>query len=184
MATTSLPGLAEEPTHHPARGQITRLSWRGWHVHLDGESVRVPVQDGDGKSIDDLDDLLTAAYRMLNIPIARRPSTLAALRAGLPAPLTGRVVQILRAAQRLADNRWGSRSSGVYDCTHQAWQDAGMGVPYTLLVTALRAALPQPGASLADYHHTATAAALHTLYDHAVGLCCTGRPVADTSRSA
>ncbi len=71
----------------------------------------------------------------------------------------------------------------MYACTKQAWRDAGMPVPYAALVTTLRAALPQPGSSLADHNHTATAAAIHTLYDQAIGLCA-GRPAAHTSRIA
>jgi hypothetical protein len=183
-ASDFITGIKVNHAHHPKHGQITRLSWRGWQVDLDGLSVCVPLQDSTGTSIDDLATLLCAAYRMLRIPVVRRPSALAVLRRGLPTTLAAEVAQILRAAQAVADKHWDRRPFDIYACTKQSWQDAGMSVPYAALVTTLRAALPQPGSSLAEHNHTATAAAIHTLYDHAISLCRAGRPAAETSRIA
>ncbi len=44
MTTADLiTGIDVDHTQYPRRGQIiTRLSWRGWQVDLDGLSVRVP----------------------------------------------------------------------------------------------------------------------------------------------
>lgn len=184
MTTADLTGLAVEHTDHPKRGQITRLTWRGWQVNLDGLTVCVPQQASPGNNIDDLATLLHAAYRMLNIPVVRRRSAQAILRTGLPAPLAVATAQTLRAAQHVADKRWNRISFDVYACTKQAWLDAGMQVPYAVLVSTLRAALPQPGSSLTEHNHTATAAAIHALYDRAIGLCSADQPAADTSRIA
>lgn len=177
-------GIEVDRTEHPKRGQITRLSWRGWQVDLDELSVSVPQQDSAGKSIDDLATLLCTAYRMLDIPVVRRPSAQTVLSRGLPAPLAGPVAQNLRAAQEVADKHWDRRSFDIYACTKQAWLDDGLSVPYAVLVTTLRAALPNPGSSLAEHNCTATAAAIHTLYDHAISLCRAGGAAADTSRIA
>jgi hypothetical protein len=168
-------GIDVHHAQHPKRGQVTRLCWQGWQVDIDGLSVSVPPQDTTG-TIDDLATLLGAAYRMLDIPIIRRPHPLTVLRAAPPEPLAAELVAILSAAQHIADRRWDRRASDVYACTSQAWQDAGMTVPYALLLATLRAALPQAASSLAGYEYVPNAQPLHTLYDRAIAPCCTEHP--------
>ena len=75
-----LPGLAVAHLPRIRGGDLTRLSWRGWHVDLDQHRVTVPAQPIAGKNIDDLDLLLGAGYRMLNIATATRLSPLPQLR--------------------------------------------------------------------------------------------------------
>lgn len=172
MTTEHRADIDVQHVEHPKRGQVTRLTWRGWQVDMDALSVTVPPQQTTART-DDLDTLLRAAYRMLDIAVVRPRRPLTALRVALPEPLAADLVAVLRAAQRIVDRRWDRRSTDVYAATSQAWQDAGMTVPHALLVATLRAALPPAATSLADYEHAAGAQALHTLYDHAIGLWCT-----------
>lgn len=186
MTAELITGIAIDHAHHPKRGQITRLSWHGWQVDLDGLSVSVPQQDSTGTTTTDLAILLQAAYRMLNIAVPRPPDLAAMVRGGLPKPMADDLVSTFRAAQHIADVHWHRRSFDIYACTSQAWHDSGMKLPYALLIATLRSALPQPGSSLADFNDTATASAIHTLYEHAITLCSTARPVSHgtTSRIA
>ena len=166
-----LAGMHAEHTQHPTRGPATRLSWRGWQVDLGERAVWVPVQHSTGKNIDDLGALLDAAHRILDIPVAGRPAHQRALRSGLPVPVAAELLRALCIAQRLADRHWNRTTFDLYACTGRAWQEAGMRIPYALVLTTLRAALPQPGTSLADFNHSATHATIHALYDHAFVLC-------------
>jgi hypothetical protein len=163
-------GIAVATVHHPKRGQVTRLNWRGWQVDLDGLSVSVPAQHSAEAQLDDLAGLLNAAYRMLGIAVLPRTQSLFGLRATLPEVLSADVVTILRAAQRIAEQSWNRRSFDVYACTSQAWQDAGAPVPYTLLLDTLRAALPPDRASLTEYNDTSGDLAMQTLYDQAISM--------------
>jgi hypothetical protein len=89
-----------EHVHHIKRGQVTRLTWNGWMVDIDGVSVTVPVQDTAGKAIADLGTLLGAAYRMVDIPIARGIAPLTRIRSHLPDPTVRDLVDVLRAPRR------------------------------------------------------------------------------------
>ena len=155
-----------EHVHHIKRGQVTRLTWNGWMVDIDGVSVTVPVQETAGKAIADLGTLLGAAYRMVDIPIARGIAPLTRIRSHLPAhgPRARR-----RPACRPGDrqNDWHRHRFDIYRCISRAWHDADMPVPHTLLIMTLRAALP-PATTLADYNHQATPRAIHALFDHAI----------------
>jgi hypothetical protein len=51
-------GIGFEHLHHIKRGQVTRLTWNGWLVDIDGTSVTVALQDSAGKTIADLATLL------------------------------------------------------------------------------------------------------------------------------
>ena len=156
-----------EHVHHIKRGQVTRLTWNGWMVDIDGVSVTVPVQETAGKTIADLGTLLGAAYRMVDIPIARGIAPLTRIRSHLPAPTVRELVDVLRAAQEIAENDWHRHRFDIYRCISRAWHDADMPVPHTLLIMTLRAALP-PATTLADYDHQATPRAIHALFDHAI----------------
>ena len=142
MTTHGLTGL--NVTHLPRiKGEDqTRLSWRGWHVDLDGQRVTVPAQPIAGKNTADLDLLLGAGYRMLDITTAARLSPLPQLRGRIPDGMITQIVEILQAAQRIAETDCHRQAFDVYDCTNRAWHDAGMPVPYALLMRSLRAALP------------------------------------------
>jgi hypothetical protein len=161
--------IAIEHVHHTKRGEITRLAWKGWMVDIDGVSVTVPLQDTAGKTIADLGTLLGAAYRMVNIPIARGPAPLARIRADLPAVKVREVVDVLRAAQAIAENDCHRRTFDIYGCISRAWRNADMPVPHTLLIATLRAALP-PATTLADYTHQATLRGIQALFDQAIEL--------------
>ena len=176
--------IAVTQADHPKRGHVTRLTWHGWHVDIDDQSVSVPTQPSDGKNIEALATLLNAAYRTLNIPTARRHWPAAAVWSGLSEPLAAATETILRAARALAAAQWSLRSFDIYACTRQAWLATNQRVPHALLITALRAALPQPGASLAEYNDTATRTAILALYDRAIELCRAGHTVSRTTRIA
>jgi hypothetical protein len=104
----------------------------------------VPTQPIAGKNMDDLDLLLGTGYRMLNIATSPRLSPLPQLRNRLPDAMVAQIIAVLRAARNLADMDCRRRAFDIYECTSRAWQDAGMSVPYALLLRSLRAALP-PG---------------------------------------
>lgn len=181
MTAELITGIEVDHAHHPKRGQITRLSWHGWQVDIDGLSVSVPLQDSTGRTTTDLATLLQAAYRMLNIAVPRPPDLAAMVRAGLPKPMAEDLASTLRSAQQIADSHWHRRSFDIYACTSQAWHESGMKLPYALLMATLRAALPQPGSSLADFNDTATASAIHALYEGAIARCSTTRRVSGTT---
>jgi hypothetical protein len=172
MTTEHLAGIDVQHVEHPKRGQLTRLTWHGWQVDFDALSVTVPPQQNPART-GDLDTLLRAAYRMLDIAVVHQRRPLTAVRAELPEPLAAELVAVLRAAQRIVDRRWDRRSTDVYAATSQAWQDADMTVPYALLVATLREALPPTATNLADYEHAASPQALYALYDGAISLWCT-----------
>jgi hypothetical protein len=166
--THGLTGLAV--AHLPRiRGRdLTRLSWRGWHVDLDAQRVTVPAQPIDDKNIDDLDRLLGAGYRMLNTTTAARLSPLPQLRDRLPDSLITQIIAVLQSAQRLADIDCRRGAFDIYECTGRAWRDAGMSIPYAFLMRSLRAALPPGVGNLAAYNRCAHPAAVHDLYTAAI----------------
>jgi hypothetical protein len=61
MTTHGLTGLAVAHLPRIRGGDLTRLSWRGWHIDLDEQRVTVPSQPVAGKNIDDFDLLLAPA---------------------------------------------------------------------------------------------------------------------------
>jgi hypothetical protein len=169
MTTThGLTGLAI--THLPRirGGDLTRLSWRGWHVDLDQHRATVPAQPIAGKNIDDLDLLLRAGYRMLNIATAARLSPVPKLRDRLPETMITEIVEVLQSAQRTADIDCRRGAFDVYECTSRAWRDAGMSIPYAVLMRSLRAALPPGVGNLATYDRAARPAAVYDLYSAAI----------------
>ena len=174
MAADERTGIDVAHLPHTRGGELTRLSWRGWHVELHGQRVTVPTQPINGKNSDDLDLLLGAGYRMLHIATAPRLSPLAHLRGRLPENMVAQIVAVLRCARRLAEIDCRREAFDVYDCTSRAWQDAGMSIPYALLLRSLRAALPPGMGALADYDRRASATAVHALYSSAIDLWRTG----------
>lgn len=170
MNTHGLTGLTV--THLPGtKGEdLTRLSWRGWHVDLDGQRVTVPTQPIAGKNTADLDLLLGTGYRMLGIETAPRNSPLPRVRDRLPDNAITHIVETLQSAQRIADAACRRGAFDVYDCTSQAWQDAGMSVPYAWLIRSLRAALPPAVGTLAAYDCRTSAAAVRDLYTAAIDI--------------
>ena len=110
-----------------------------------------------------------AAYKMINTPITRSADAQPRIRAVLPAPIVGELIHVLRAAQAIADERWHRSTFDIYRCTRLAWQNAGMMLPHTLLITTLRAALP-PATTLADYNHAARTRTIHALFDDAINI--------------
>jgi hypothetical protein len=168
MTADGLTGVVVAHVPSVKGGELTRLSWRGWHIDLDGQRVTVPAQLIADKSMEDLDLLLGAGYRMLNIATAPRLSPLPQLRDRLPDVMVAQIVAILRSAQRIADIDCRRRAFDIYNCTRRAWQDAGMSVPYALLLRSLRAALPPGVGTLAAYDRWARATAVHDLYTAAI----------------
>lgn len=168
MTTHGLTGLTVAHLPRTKGGDLTRLSWRGWHVDLDEHRVTVPVQPIAGKNIDDLDLLLGAGYRMLNITTPARLSPLPQLRDRLPDAMIAQIVAVLQSAQRLADTDCRREAFDVYDCTSRASRDAGMSVPYAPLIRSLRAALPPGMGNLAAYDRCARSTDVHDLYTEAI----------------
>jgi hypothetical protein len=103
--------IGHEYVRHIKRGLLTRLTWRGWAVDIDGANVTVPLQDSAGQTTADLATLLGAAYRTIGTPIARGRGPLTRRRTILPAPMIGEIVAVLRSAQSIADTHWHWRSS-------------------------------------------------------------------------
>lgn len=131
MTTHGLTGLTVAHLPRTKGGALTRLSWRGWHVDLDEDRVTVPAQPIAGKNIDDLDLLLGAGYRMLNIAAPVRLSPLPKLRDRLLDAMIAQIVAVLQSAQHLADIDCRREAFDVYGCTSRAWRDAGMSVRTT-----------------------------------------------------
>lgn len=148
-------------------GHITAVSSGGWRVEIRGPNVTVPAQDSAGKSIDDLAELLRAAYTMAGTPINSGIGSLARVRASLPEPLVVDLVDVLTTAQKIADRHWNRASRDVYQCLGAAWRQTGMTVPHTLLVAALRTALPA-ATTLCDFNIAADPATVHALFDSAI----------------
>ncbi|SBS76620.1 hypothetical protein MHPYR_340029 [uncultured Mycobacterium sp.] len=168
---TTTPGLTGLAVAHLPRirgGDLTRLSWRGWHVDLDQHRVTVPVQPIAGKNIDDLDLLLGAGYRMLDIATAARLSPLPQLRVRLPESMITQIVAVLQSAQRIADIDSHRGVFDVYECTSRAWRDSGMSIPYAVLLRSLRAVLPPGVGNLAGYDRCARPTDVHDLYTAAI----------------
>jgi hypothetical protein len=167
--SSRLPTIGVEHVQHPKRGQVRRLTFHGWLVDIDGTNVTVPEQHSAGKTVADLATLLGAAYKMINTPITRSADAEPRIRDVLPAPIVGELIHVLQAAQAIADERWHRSTFDIYQCTRLAWQNAGMMLPHTLLITTLRAALP-PATTLADYNHAAVARTIHALFDDAINI--------------
>ena len=176
MAAEQLNDIGVTHLTHPRGGNFTRLSWRGWHVDLDGQRVTVPTQISAGKSIEDLDALLRTGYRMLNIPIGHRARVDSLMAGRLPDALVEKIIEILWSAQHRAASHCGPAPFDVYQCTRRAWEDADMAVPYALLLSSLRAVLPPAAGSLADYTDTAGPAATSALYGRAIDMWCGHHP--------
>jgi hypothetical protein len=156
-----------EYVRHIKRGLLTRLTWRGWAVDIDGANVTVPLQDSAGQTTADLATLLGAAYRTIGTPIARGRGPLTRRRTILPAPMIGEIVAVLRSAQSIADTHWHWQSFDVYQCLGAAWAEGEALLPHELLVATLRAALPA-NTTLADYNYHASSATIHRLFDDAI----------------
>jgi hypothetical protein len=167
MASTKAADIGVEYVHHIKRGALTRLTWGGWAVDIDGPNVTVPLQDSAGKTTADLATLLGAAYKMIDTPIARGRGPLTASRTNLPEPMIGEIVAVLRSAQTFADTHWHRRSFDIYQCLGAAWEDAEASLPHELLIATLRAALPA-NTTLADYNHHATTTTIHALFNDAI----------------
>lgn len=168
MTTHGLPGPSVTHLRSTKGDDLTRLSWRGWHVDLGGQRVTVPSQPIAGKNTADLDLLLGTGYRVLGIATAPRNGPLPYVRDRLPDNTITHIVETLQSAQRIANAACRRGAFDVYDCTSQAWQDAGMAVPYAWLMRSLRAALPPGAGNLAVYDRRASAAAVHDLYATAI----------------
>lgn len=164
MSTTN---LTVEHLRDLKRGRITAVSAGGWLVKIFGPNVTVPAQDSAGKCIDDLAALLQAAYQIAGTPINSGIGSLARVRASLPEPLLAELVEVLRSAQRIADQQWNRASRDAYQCLELAWRNTSMHVPYTLLVAALRTALP-PATTLCDFNNEANVHTIHALFESAI----------------
>lgn len=153
--------VAEFP--HPVKGHtLLRVTFAGWTVRVDGAKVTVPDQDITGKTIDDLSVCLQKAYSVAGVPQTYEAT------AGGPR-LTEALIATLQHARNIANQRWSVRSRDVYRCTFDAWEHCGMAVPYTQLIRALRAALPEP-TTLTDYNDHGDRAQIKDLYRRAIAL--------------
>jgi hypothetical protein len=164
---TSAINLTVEHIQDLKRARITAVSSGGWLVKICGPNVTVPEQDSAGKSIDDLAALLQAAYRTAGTPINCGIGSLGRVRASLPETLVSDLVAVLRSAQRIADEQWNRASRDVYRCLELAWRNTAMHVPHTLLIAAVRAALP-PATTLCDFNSNANVHTIHALFDTAI----------------
>ncbi|MFV8169681.1 hypothetical protein [Mycobacterium sp. DBP42] len=169
--------VAIERIANAAKGQpVARLEFGGWVVTIDDAgAVRVPYQDIEGKSIDDLDFCLRSGYAVLqggDPPKSPKweppaPSSAAAKRA----------VSVLRAARVAAQRQrhWGFHD--FYACLSYAWQydehktedPSRFTVSYRLLVRALRMSLPYP-TTLSEYGRNRRREDVLELYGTAIAL--------------
>lgn len=138
--------------------QITRISWRGWVVHIvDDIAVQVPSQLTEGKSTSDLAACLRAAYT--RVPGCERdsgPST-GSRRVRQSGPMADAVAAVITAAvaaTQVAGRRRHERPCDVYTCLRQAWVDLDRQAPFCAVLATVRDALPQ--STLADFSVSAS----------------------------
>jgi hypothetical protein len=105
---------------------------------------------------------------MLSIATAARLSALPQLRDRSPDTMIAQIVAVLQSARRIADIDCRRAAFDIYECTSRAWRDAGMSIPYPLLMRSLRAALPPGLGELAAYDRCARPTAVHDLYTAAI----------------
>jgi hypothetical protein len=137
------------------------LRFRGWTVHVVDVAVVVPQQGLAGKTIQDLAHCLREAYVLAGVPSTSQP---AAVDPRLAQPL----IATLHKALRIAESR-SARSHDIYRCTQKAWMAINMAVPYTAVIAALRAALPER-TTLSHYGEHADHAQIRHLYARAISL--------------
>lgn len=171
--------LAIEHIANAPKGQpVTRLEFGGWVVTIDADgAVRVPYQDIEGKTIDDLDFCLRSGYAVLqgrDLPVSGCTS-----RSQLPEPSSPgakRAVAVLRAARACAQRQrhWGFHD--FYACLSYAWEHDEQTedpfrftVSYRLLVRAVRMALPYP-TTLTEYGRDRRREDVVELYSTAIAL--------------
>lgn len=155
------PGIEIDAFEDPVkRRRITRVQSAGWVVHIDGVAVRVPTQPTAGKSVDILADCLHEAYVLAGVRITSGPAKLA------PEHFEP-LIATLQRARKIARTKWSARSHDIYRCTREAWEATGMSAPYTQVIRALRAALPEH-TTLSEYNARATHTAICDLYTQAV----------------
>lgn len=138
--------------------QITRLTWRGWVVHIvDSLAVQVPLQPTEGKSTADLAACLRSAYA--RVPEAQPDSgpNTGSRRVRQPGPLADAVAAVITAASAVTEAAGRSRrqpTCDVYTYLRQAWIDLDRQSPFCAVLATVREALPQ--GTLADFSATAS----------------------------
>lgn len=148
--------------HDPITGRETiQVHLAGWRVNVAGSYVTVPHQDSTGKSTAALAECLVAAHRLAGTTILGPADT--TIRS---AQLAAAVIDTLTAAGDIAAQHWSPLGLDIYRCIRDAWQDRGMTAPYTLLVAAVRAALPAD-TTLLDYNDHADRAEIIELLSRA-----------------
>ncbi len=139
--------------------KITRLTWRGWAVHvIDGVAVTVPTQPTENKSTADLAACLRAAY--VRVPVGDRCSgpTTGSRRIRQAGPLANAVADVINAAVPIA-RRWHSRGHcDLHICLKRAWNQTGRRAPYCAVLAAVREAL-EANTTLVDFTDTVDAEA-------------------------
>lgn len=133
---------------------ITRLTWRGWVVHVVDGAVVVPQQPTAGKAIGDLAVCLRSAYALIEVGDVTSGPTTGARRVARGGSLAVAVAEVISDAAEGA-GRWPHRvGCDVYECLRRAWEDGGMRVPYAAVVAVVRACLPA-GITLSDFGEAA-----------------------------
>lgn len=136
----------------------------GWLVNIAGPYVTVPRQDSTGKTSASLARCLAIAHNLAGI------TTLGPADTVVRSPRLGAaLIDTMNGAQEIARKYWSPRSRDVYGSVRDAWQAHGMVVPYTLLIAAVRAALP-PDTTLIDYNDRADQTQIDELFSRAVEL--------------
>lgn len=154
--------VVSEAVPRRGAGDLVVVEFAGWTVHVCGVLITVPGQSMTGKAIQDLRVCLDAAHQMAGVRIdSAAPQW--------DASIAEAVLSTLRAARRHAQRCWRRKSHDIYHCTSAAWQQSGMGVPYTLLIRALRAALPAQ-MTLMDFNDDADCAQIVALYGRAIAV--------------
>ncbi|GFG83161.1 MULTISPECIES: hypothetical protein [Mycobacterium] len=160
--------VRQEESPDDRRGGRVVVEFAGWTVHIAGALVTVAPQDLSGKSIQDLRFCLEAAYDVAGIRVD-------AVAPQWSPHISEAVISALLGGRREAHRHWRRRSYGIYQCISAAWGQSGMDVPYTLLIRALRAALP-PGTTLTGFNDDATdCAQVVALFSHAVSIVASRR---------
>lgn len=146
----------------PISGRETiQVHLAGWRVNVAGSYVTVPHQDSTAKSTAALAECLAAAHRLAGITTVGPADT--TIRS---AKLAAAVIDTLTAARDIAAQHWSPLGLDMYRCIRDAWQDRGMTAPYTLLIAAVRAALPADS-TLLDYNDHAERAEIIELLNRA-----------------
>jgi hypothetical protein len=154
---------------------ITRLTWRGWVVHVVDSAVVVPLQPTEAKAIGDLAACLRSAYALIEVGDATSGPATGVRRIARGGPLAVAVAEVISEAAEAA-GRWPGRvGCDVYDCLRRAWEDDGMRVPYAAVVAAVRACLP-PGITLTDFSEAAGAGRVYALLTGAATWVLDGAP--------